>query len=440
MINVNKTKIMKNLFSIICLFWIIQVNSQCAKIYVKEHLSGSPICQLIEGDFIEICEDMNEVNGCPYNFYIYDKGFSSGSLTYQLSLDRGWSTHSMTLMVNPKTKRFGFILQGQTAMYSYYTEVEMVEMERIENERRAREAAEAEKRKQNLLNEDQKIYPSINALITDGNLEVAKAEIRKLHFPGKFPYLNELYRKEDAILKPQIKNLLAEKKLNEAIENYDALNLQETKNALFSEMQLALSGYYKTFEQPFKDDQLSKIINDNKGVFTKLAPGNYKITSDSEGNLAVDGRTLGINSTPLTKTLGNNNQFSVNTSASGTVKIEQTTSNNGVEQILVSTTKPIFKTRKGKLYKKAFLGKGMLDPNVTVTFHGDVPKNRYRKVQPQTIHTMANGIKIATINENKLLFEGKFHNRALVVSSRALLLAGGLFVSGLRIYEYTLIP
>ena len=82
----------------------------------------------------------------------------------------------------------------------------------------------------------------------------------------------------------------------------------------------------------------------------------------------------------------------------------------------------------------------MLDQNVTVTFQGDIPKNRYRKVQPQTIHTIANGIKIATINENKLLFEGKFHNRALVVSSRALLLSGGLFVSGLRIYEYSLIP
>jgi len=39
-------------------------------------------------------------------------------------LDRGWSTHYMTLMVNPSTKRFGFILQGQTAMYSYYTEEE----------------------------------------------------------------------------------------------------------------------------------------------------------------------------------------------------------------------------------------------------------------------------------------------------------------------------
>ena len=116
---------MKNLFLSICLFSLGQVNAQCVKLYVKEHLSGSPICKLMQGDYIEICEDDKEVNGCPYNFYIYDKGFASGSLTYELSLDRGWSTHYMSLFVNPSTKRFGFIQQGQTAIYSYYTEAEM---------------------------------------------------------------------------------------------------------------------------------------------------------------------------------------------------------------------------------------------------------------------------------------------------------------------------
>jgi len=116
---------MKNLFLSISLFLFGQVNAQCVKLYINEHLTGSPICKFSKGDFIEICEDLNEVNGCPRDFYIYDKGFSSGSLTYELSLDKGWSTHYMTLMVNPNTKRFGFVLQGQTAMYSYYTEEEM---------------------------------------------------------------------------------------------------------------------------------------------------------------------------------------------------------------------------------------------------------------------------------------------------------------------------
>jgi len=116
---------MKNLFLSIFLFSFGQAKAQCVKLYVKEHLSGSRICKLMQGDYIEICEDDKEVNGCPYDFFIYDKGFASGSLTYELSLDRGWSTHYMSLFVNPSTKRFGFIQQGQTAIYSYNTEAEM---------------------------------------------------------------------------------------------------------------------------------------------------------------------------------------------------------------------------------------------------------------------------------------------------------------------------
>ena len=138
---------MKNLVLSTTILFFGQFTAQCVKLYVKEHLSGSPICQLSQGDYIEICEDDNEVNGCPRDFYVYDKGSSYGSFTYELSLDKGWSTHYMTLMVNPTTKRFGFILQGQTAMYSYYTESEMesnrasqVERERIINQNRIEQA------------------------------------------------------------------------------------------------------------------------------------------------------------------------------------------------------------------------------------------------------------------------------------------------------------
>jgi hypothetical protein len=428
---------MKSLLFSIIILSLGQVNAQCVKIYVKEHLSGSPICQLSEGDYIEICEDENEVNGCPRDFYIYDKGFSSGSLTYELSLDRGWSTHYMTLMVNPSTKKFGFILQGQTAIYSYYNESELAERRnkeaeqaRIENERRVREAAEAEKRIQNLLWQDQQLYPNITNLLTDGNIETVKLELQKLNFPGKFPYLNELYKKEDALLKTQIKNLLSEKKFDEAIEKYDVLNLQETKNTLNNEMQLALSGHYKKFEQPFKDEQLTKIINENKTAFSKLSVGSYKVTSDSEGYLSIDGRTLGIKSSPLTKTMGKNSEFILNTSASGTIKIEQTVSHNGAEQILVSTTKPIIETGKGKLYKHTILGGPGIWANHTkienITIQEDIPRNRYRKVQPLIIRTTANGIEIDSKKENKLLSEGKFKNRALAVFSRSLML--GVFV------------
>jgi hypothetical protein len=138
---------MKSILVIIVIFSTWHVHA-CVKLYVKEHLDGSPICNLRQGDYIEICEDLNTVNGCPYNFYIYNKGFSSGSLTYELSLDRGWSTHYMTLMVNPTTKRFGFIIQGQTAIYSYYTESEIaVTREREAAQQRADNRAQAERDK-----------------------------------------------------------------------------------------------------------------------------------------------------------------------------------------------------------------------------------------------------------------------------------------------------
>ena len=126
---------MKSLLTSLSLLFISQLNAQCVKLYINEHLSGSPICNLASGDYIEICEDWNEVNGCPRDLYIYKKGSSSGNLTYELSLDKGWSIHYMTLMVNPTTKRFGFILQGQTAMYSYYNESEIAEVRKHENER-----------------------------------------------------------------------------------------------------------------------------------------------------------------------------------------------------------------------------------------------------------------------------------------------------------------
>jgi hypothetical protein len=51
---------MKNLILSTTILFFGQFTAQCVKLYVKEHLSGSPICQLSQGDYIEICEDDNE--------------------------------------------------------------------------------------------------------------------------------------------------------------------------------------------------------------------------------------------------------------------------------------------------------------------------------------------------------------------------------------------
>jgi hypothetical protein len=262
----------------------------------------------------------------------------------------------------------------------------------------------------------------------------------------EFLLLKEKQKNEDQNAIIVVRRLLSQSNITEAIEKYDALNLQETKNAFYNEMQLALSEHYKTVDQPFKDEQLAKIINDNKTAFNKLSLGIYKLTSDSEGNLSIEGRELGIKSAPLTKTLGSNNQFIVNTSASGNIRIEQTINHIGGEKILVSTKKTIYQTAKGRLYKKVFLGGpgafiDLVDHRqINVTIKEDIPRNKYQLVQPIIVRTTANGIEIISKNENKLLFEEKFKNRALVVSSRALLIAGGLFFGALRIYEYSRIP
>jgi hypothetical protein len=384
------------------------------------------------GDVVEITFGYPEYGGRKMGAIAIEKG--KGEVQAIIELYRAPD--------DPSTKTKGnLILQKkETAAEIAERRKKEAEEERVENEKRAREAAEVEKRMQNLLRDDQQLYPNIRNLLTYGNLEVAKAEIQKLNFPRKFPYLNELYKKEDALLKTQIKNLLSEKKFDEAIKKYDALNLEDTKNELNSEMKVALSEHYKKFEQPFKEEQLAKLINENKIAFAKLSVGSYKVTSDAEGNLSIDGRTLGIKSSPLTKTMGKNSEFILNTCASGTIKIEQTASNNGAEQILVSTTKPIFETGKGKLYKYIILGGpgiynwGNHTKIENITIQEDIPRNRYRKVQPLIIRTTANGIEIDSKKENKLLSENKFKNRALAVFSRSLML--GVFVFSVYIVSF----
>jgi hypothetical protein len=61
--------------TILILLLVITKNSysqDCIKLYIDKHLSGSPICNLSQGEYIEICEESNRINGCPRNFYIYD--------------------------------------------------------------------------------------------------------------------------------------------------------------------------------------------------------------------------------------------------------------------------------------------------------------------------------------------------------------------------------
>ena len=281
--------------------------------------------------------------------------------------------------------------------------------------------------------------------INSNDFENARINIKLLNYPKNFPYQNKLNAKEDSLLLNQINTLLIEKKIDIAIEKYDALNLSDSKNSLKNRMQTIVSDYYKTFEQPFTNEQLINIINEHKFTLSKLSPGNHQIYTNSVGEISIDSSPIGLKMLPFTKSLGQNGEFIVNTSSVGTIKIEKTSKNNGPELILVSTNKTIYQTGKGKLYKKVFLGQRLLFHQiVSVTINEDVPKNKYRFAQPLIVKTTANGIEINSILENDILSEHKFKSRVLTISSRVLSITGGLtssiFIIVRRIYENSLIP
>jgi hypothetical protein len=194
-------------------------NAQCVKLYITDHISGSPICNLSEGDYIQVCEDLNEVRGCPRNLYIYQKGSSMGSLTYNLSLDKGWSTHYAKLYVNPTTKKLGFEIQGQTGVYGYITESEMnavLEKNKIES--------------QKILEIDKATYPSINAALNKGNYNAALTMINKLKFPYSYPRYNEFVDLKKSVL------ILEDKKIFIKIDSLLTFSKEKEAADLFSDI------------------------------------------------------------------------------------------------------------------------------------------------------------------------------------------------------------
>jgi hypothetical protein len=293
--------------------------------------------------------------------------------------------------------------------------------------------------KKELIDSDTKQYSLILSKINNGDFNNARLEIRGLNYPDKFPHMSVLDRKEDEFLKDKILTLIAQEKFDEAVEAYDALNLPEAKTTVEAELRAAASNYYKSVQQTFSNEQLTKIVNDNKQVFSKLSVGEYTLVSDSEGNLSVNSQSIGIKIVPLSKSLGKRSSINVNTSAKAVLKINQTIINDGAEKILVSTSKRVFQTRNGKLYKQVFLGgPGYFNygghEELSVNYSSDIPKNTFKKVQPVIIQKTTNGILTEEKKDSQVKLEGKFKSRALTISFRALGLAlwGGII--------YLLIP
>lgn len=227
--------------TILILLLVITKNSysqDCIKLYIDKHLSGSPICKLRHGDYIEICEESNKINGCQGDFYIYDKGWKNGSLSYELSLDKGWSTHYMTMMVNTNTKKLGFEIQGQIGIYSYVTEAEM---RVINEENEKKRLAESEEKKLN----DQVLITKINRLLEENNSVVAASYYSDLNF-----FNDKLYM--------DINKSLEKKVIDEKI----VLKLDSTK--------------------------LIQLIKENINYFDTLSNGKKSIFINKNGNVYIN--------------------------------------------------------------------------------------------------------------------------------------------------------
>ena len=294
---------MKNLILSTTILFFGQFTAQCVKLYVKAHLSGSPICQLSEGNYIEICENDNEVNGCPRDFYVYDKGSSYGSFTYELSLDKGWSTHYMTLMVNPTTKRFGFILQGQTAMYSYYTEAEMesnrasqAERERIINQNRIEQAKAL----------DEKTKIEINSALEQKEYFKALQLFSLLNYKddGLLIKINEgllkienQKREQDKFTALKVDSLLSLQLLEDAAFSYDQLNFTnlELKNKIQSLLEKKHENDTVFLDKETVLNYINYQINTKNTQLLKLVEGEYEIIFNTTGKATnVDIPNIGV--------------------------------------------------------------------------------------------------------------------------------------------------
>lgn len=117
---------MKKIITIISLFTSVFTFGQCTNLYVKEHFSGDPICQLYPGATLEVCLNNKTVRGGSCDFYILAVRDNYDGMSIDLALDNVyWAPKYAELKINTKYKNFGFIVGNRSGAYSYYNESEM---------------------------------------------------------------------------------------------------------------------------------------------------------------------------------------------------------------------------------------------------------------------------------------------------------------------------
>lgn len=444
---------MKSILILLICTISLYCSSQCEKYYIQKHLGGSPICDLSAGDYIEICLDENEVNGCPSNFYIYDKGYENGSLTYKLSLDRGWSTHYMTLMVNPKTKKIGFLLQGQQGYYSYFTENEM---ELINAEQEEQQAIENQKRVELAILQDEKRCLLIDQLYLEQKIEEAKSEMDQLNFPENYKnkqnletaYLSfiklkkEREAKEDLETINNVRMLLNSNDIEKVVQLWSNLhskiNFQKTKDSIF---QIILRNETGNIPVSLPSLKINEFIELNKVQIGKTYSSITKDTNiiiqfDQQGQ-CLKKESYTWNSTEF-KRYGDDFITYKILKIPISLKIVDKLIEGNNQTVYAGTTKPLVLNYKGtKFYKLNFFTGSIFRQFRTpsqIFFDQKLPKNQIRVEEFYTRDLFANEIKLSSI-EIKKSYNEKLSPNIFRIVRRTGLITFGLPWTVLRIIE-----
>lgn len=441
---------MKSILTLLICTISLYSSAQCVKLYIKEYLGDSPICTLSTGDYIEICEDENEVNGCPRNLYIYAKGSKSGSFTYELSLDRGWSTHYMTLMVNPRTKMIGFFTQGQQGTYSYITENEM---ELIRAKQEEQQMIENQKRIELAKLQDEKRHVLIDQLYLGKNIEAAKNEMEKLNYPQSYKnkknidaeYLSFLNAKkeretiEDLVTINDIRRLLNSNDIEKVVQTWVRLhsktNLQNIKDSIF---QFILKNETGNIPISLANSDLTKFIELNK---VQIGNSYKSITKDT--NIIIQFNQLGkcLQKESYTWNSSIFKKYSTDFFTYQTLqfpvslKIIDTKIKNKAELLYAGTKKTLGLSRNGKIYKVNLLTVDIIGLTVwEKNYDEKLAKNEVRIEVFFTRNLFANEIPI----DSKEILKSnnqKLNPRTLRVVGRGASIAAILGWFGLRIIE-----
>jgi hypothetical protein len=381
---------MKKIFFIFSIISSIYSYGQCVNLYIKEHLDGDPICLLSNGSILEICLDSKTITGGSCTFYIQSSRMNGDVQTYEFGLDKStmyfYAPKYGDLMINTKTRKFGFIIDNNSGAYSYYNEAEMQkirEAEKVENEKRAQERKKEEERLKEL---DKPIIKKITDLMDQKKIEEAAIEYSNLKISNR-----------DLEIEIQIE-------LNKMYED-SVVNLSQ------DQLQNYIQDYLKSKKIIDKERERGNQYVQDSFSLGALNPGEYTVKFDKNGKpakLKVDN----LHSSTPVKKIG---LFKIYFESNAIFKIEYK------DSVLVSTTystsntKPLFIDKNENFFFKTKTGLPIA--TITKVTEREMLKalDRPHTLSPkEVLYSLGNSIKLVLIN--KTYKREKYANGILIDS------------------------